>query len=230
MQPGKSSPRGTAAFASILLLGLAGALLSGCTVDKHTQGDGENVKIATPFGGMTVKTDQSTVEAGTGLPPYPGAQIAPKHSNDGKGGHDSGAADVNMSFGSFQLRVKAVSYRTSDSPDKVLAFYRQGLARYGAVIQCADHQPVGTPTRTPEGLDCADDSNNNKARFKVNEGVHGKMELKAGSRQHQHIVAIDPDSDSDAGGTKFALVALDLPGHLFFGEQDAGDGKNRKSE
>jgi hypothetical protein len=228
MQSGQH-PHSRAVAIPVLLLGLSTALLAGCTVDKHKQGDGENVKIATPFGGMSIKTDQSAVEVGTGLPSYPGAQIVPKH---GKDGHDTGAADVNMSFGNFQLRVKAVNYHTPDAPDKVLAFYRQGLARYGTVIQCADHQPVGTPVRTPEGLDCTEGGDHNQARFKTSEGFTGKTELKAGSRQHQHIVAIDPGSD--AGGTKFALVALDLPAHLFSGdvsnEKDAANGENRKTE
>ena len=46
--------------------------------------------------------------------------------------------------------------------------------------------------------------------------MSGKMELKAGSKQHQHIVAVDPEGN----GTKFGLVALDLPGHISFGDKD----------
>jgi hypothetical protein len=42
------------------------------------------------------------------------------------------------------------------------------------------------------------------------------LQLKAGSKQHQHIVAIDPDGN----GTKFGLVALDLPGHITIGSGD----------
>jgi len=44
------------------------------------------------------------------------------------------------------------------------------------------------------------------------------LELKAGSKVHQHIVEIDPDG----GGTKFGLVALELPGKMFSddGEDD----------
>ena len=41
-------------------------------------------------------------------------------------------------------------------------------------------------------------------------------ELKAGSKQHQHLVPID----RDGAGTKFGLVALDLPGN-FGGGKDA---------
>jgi hypothetical protein len=211
----------TTAFAGSLLTLALTASLAGCTVDSHKQGDSDNVKISTPFGGMSVKTNDSAVAVGTGLPTYPGAQIDRKHDKEN---HDKGAADVNMSFGGFQLRVKAISYLTSDSPDKVLAFYRKGLARYGTVIQCSNHQPVGTPTVTPEGLDCSDDGDSNKTKFKTNTDFTDKTELKAGSKQHQHIVSINPDGS----GTKFGLVELDLPGHLPFGDKDADDANRQK--
>ena len=175
----------------------------GCHVDAHSSEKGDNVKIATPFGGVSVKTDDTAVTAGTGLPTYPGAVIDRRKHSDDK--HGTGAADVNMRFGDFQLRAKAVSFRTTDPPAKVLAFYRPGLARFGTVIQCSGKQPVGTPTRTPEGLTCADDYDGS---VKVANDSYGTSELKTGSSQHQHIVSIDPDGT----GTKFALIALDLSG------------------
>jgi hypothetical protein len=226
MQPTKRNTTtaiGSSVLICGLMLGLSTVLLTGCTIDSHKEGDGNNVKIATPFGGISVKTDQSAVAALTGLPAYPGAQIDLTHS---KNEHDNGAADVNMSFGSFQLRVRAIGYRTSDSPDKVLAFYRKGLSRFGTVIQCSNHQPVGNPTVTAEGLDCSD-GGGNKSKFKADADFTGKMELKAGSKQHQHLVTID----ADGSGTKFGLVALDLPGHLPFSDNDADSGdKPRKQE
>jgi hypothetical protein len=221
MHSGKSTTN--MAFAgSLLILGLTASLV-GCTVDSHKQGDGNNVKIATPFGGMSVKTDDNAVEVATGLPAYPGAQVVRDHS---KNEHDSGAADINMSFGSFQLRVKAIGYRTSDSPDKVLAFYRKGLSRFGTVIQCSNHQPVGTPTRTPDGLDCSDDSEKNKAKLKIADDSSDKTELKAGSKQHQHLVTINPDGS----GTRFDLVVLDLPAHFPFGDNDSDSGDNQRKQ
>ncbi len=190
----------------LLLTGLGAVAATGCRVDTNQHGDGDNVKIATPFGGMQVKTNDSAVLSGIGLPDYPGATIVKKDK-------DNGAADINMSFGSFQLRVKAVSYRTADAPDKVQAFYKNALGRFGDVIQCSDDRPVGQPTRTAEGLTC--DSDNGK-RIKVTEDFSKKRELKAGSAQHQHIVAIE----QEGGGTKFGLVALDLPAHLSVGDKE----------
>jgi hypothetical protein len=97
----------------------------------------------------------------------------------------------------------------------VLAFYKKGLARFGTVIECNGHKAVGTPTQTPDGLDCSDDGEHGKNIY-IDNDMSGKMELKAGSKLHQHIVSIDPQTP----GTKFALVALDLPGKLDFGHKD----------
>ena len=178
----------------------ATALVTGCRIESDKKDGNDNVKIATPFGGMTVKTNDEAVVEGLGLPVYPGAALVKKDKNNG-------AADVNMSFGSFQLRVKAASYRTSDSPDQVSTFYRKALGRYGDVIQCQGNKPVGSPTRTTEGLTCDNDKENH---VYVNDDESGKSEFKAGSKQHQHIVAIDPEGN----GTKFGIVALDLPGRM----------------
>jgi hypothetical protein len=185
-------------------------VMSGCRVESDKRGDSANVKIATPFGGVQVKTDDATVLQGTGLPAYPGAELVKKKDKN------NGSADVNLSFGRFQLRVKAIGYRSTDGPEKVGAFYRKALGRYGDVIQCQNGKAVGTPARTAEGLTCDNDKDNHIA---VDEEVSGKMELKAGSKQHQHIIAIDPEG----GGTKFALVVLDLPGRM--AAEDNADGK-----
>ena len=196
-----------------------GAVLAGgrrIQSDKH--GDSDNVKIATPFGGMQVKTNDAVVLAGIGLPEYPGAVLVQKDKENGK--HDDGAADVNFSFGSFQLRVKAASYRSPDSPEKVTAFYRKALGRYGDVVQCQDNKPVSTPTHTAEGLTCDNDKENHitVSDDMVESKSGNKMEMKAGSKMHQHIVSIEPEGS----GTKFGLVVLDLPGHFSIGNDDEG--------
>jgi hypothetical protein len=203
--------RRTMAATTLLTLTLALAPTLGCRIESDKKGNNDNVKIATPFGGMSVKTNDAAVLEGMGLPPYPGAELVKKKDKD------NGAADVNLSFGSFQLRVKAASYRTNDAPDQVAAFYRKALGRYGDVIQCASNKPVGTPTRTAEGLTCDNDKPSN---VKVDKDMSGKFEFKAGSKVHQHIVAINPEGN----GTKFGLVALDLPSHVTLGD-DKSDSK-----
>ncbi len=176
---------------------IGAVLMTGCHVESSKQDGKDNVRIATPFGAMQVKTNDATVLQGMGLPAYPGATLVKKNK-------DNGAADVNMSFGNFHLRLKAAGYQTTDSSDKVETFYRKALGVYGDVISCVNDKSVGEPTHTSEGLTCENDDKH----VSVNKDVSGKLQLKAGSKQHQHIVAIEPNGD----GTKIGLVALDLPG------------------
>ena len=187
---------------SFLVLTVA---LSGCRVSSHKNGDNDNVNIGTPFGSMQVKTNDNVEISGLGITVYPGAEIVKKDK-------DNGAADVNMSFGSFHLGVKAVSYTTPDNADKVLAFYQKDLGKYGAVLHCEGKHAVGEPTRTAEGLTCDSDSHGSgHVTWNAdNDDDKDKTELRAGSKQHQHIVAVE----SKDGGTKIGLVALDLPGDL----------------
>jgi hypothetical protein len=159
-----------------------------------------------------VNTDQTTA-VDLGLPVYPGARAV---QNDDK--HKS--ADVHLGFGDWELRVRAVSYESSDSQEKVIAFYKKGLGRYGNVITCQGNSPVGAPAATSEGLTCADDKGNGNVN--IDQGDYhlgsGGLELKAGSKRHQHIVGFENPKDSK---TRFALVALDLPAAV-----DSSSGKS----
>jgi hypothetical protein len=182
------------------LLGLAGCFR--VHVDKDANGKEKNVQVDTPFGGVHVNTDQTSA-ADLGLPAYPGAEPV---TDDDK--HKS--ADVHLGFGEWQLRVKAVSYSTPDSQEKVAAFYKKALGRYGDVITCNGSSPVGMPTVTHEGLTCEDNDKNGKVKLD-NSDFRQDFQLKAGSKRHQHIVGFE---DPKAGKTRFALVALDLPANL----------------
>src|ERR1035437_4351030 len=185
-----------------LLAGLA--WLSGCRVhvDKGANGEDKKVQVDTPFGGVHVNTDQLTA-SDLGLPVYPGAAAV-------RGDEKHKSADVHLGFGEWTLRVRVVTYATGDSREQVTAFYKKALGRYGDVITCQGHTPVGTPTTTSEGLTCADDNKN--ANVQIDRKDYGtredSLELKAGSKRHQHIVGFKDSKDSK---TQFALVALDLP-------------------
>lgn len=203
----------------VLFAGVAtlAGLLAGCRVEKTTNGDSKDVKIVTPFGGMNVKTNDRDVLASIGLAAYPGAVSV----TTDKGNDHAHSADVDMSFGAFKLRVKDADYRTDDPPDKVEAFYRSALLRYGDVITCENNQAVGSPAKTAEGLDC---DNKHGGHVSVdNDTSRHLMELKAGSEQHQHLVTID----QDGAGTKFGLVVLDLPGKITY-DSDEDDNSRRQ--
>jgi len=184
--------------AVVTVLGISGCRIH---VDKDSKGNEKTVHVDTPFGGVHVNTDQTTA-SDLGLPVYPGA-----HSVTDDGKHKS--ADVHLGFGDWQLRVKAVSYGTGDSRDKVAAFYKKALSRYGDVITCDGNSPVGTPTVTREGLNCSDGAH---GQVKLdNQDFKQDFQLKAGSKRHQHIVGFE---NSKGDETRFSLVALDLPANV----------------
>lgn len=183
---------------------LLGMLLTtvGChvSVDKGKNGEDKNVRIDTPLGGLHVRSDQTSA-LDLGLPVYPGAQIAPDHEGDK-------SADVHFGFGQFQLRIRVVSYQTPDDRDKVAAFYKNALNRFGDVITCQGDHSVGSPVITGEGLTCSEDS-----KVQVRSGAFDydhSWSLRAGSKHHQHIFAV-----KDGGtGTRFSLVEIQFPSGL----------------
>jgi hypothetical protein len=191
---------GTVLAAALATLGLTGCFR--IDVDKDANGKEKKVQIDTPFGGVHVNTDQTTA-ADLGLPVYPGASEITDDDN-----HKS--ADVHLGFGDWQLRVKAVSYASGDSQEKVVTFYKKELGRFGDVITCSGNSPVGTPAMTHDGLTCSDSGQNGNVKIDNNDWKTG-LQLKAGSRRHQHIVGFE---DPKNGKTRFALVALDLPANM----------------
>lgn len=193
----KSAVRFGLALSSLVVSAFS---LSGCHVSADKSNGKDNVSIETPLGGLNVKTDPTRVLGKVGLPQYPGSTAV---QDDNKSDKDS--ADVDMSFGSFHLRVLAASFQTSDPASKVEDFYRKPLSQFSDVIACKDQKAVGAPAKTGLGLTCSDDNH-------VHTGSHtsvssSELELKAGSPSRQHIVTLE----SRDGGTRIGLVALDLP-------------------
>jgi hypothetical protein len=185
-----------------LILGtLLGTLLAaaGChvEVDKGKNGEDKNVKIDTPLGGLHVRADQTSA-VDLGLPLYPGAEIAPNREGDK-------SADVHFGFGQFQLRIKVVTYESPDSRDKVVAFYKNAMGRFGDVITCDGNHPVGSPSMTGEGLTCDEEHNSNVHVNGISDD--SGFTLRAGSKHHQHIFVVKDGGE----GTKFSLVELQLP-------------------
>jgi len=183
---------------------LSTMLLSGCRIVDHKDGKNDNVDISTPFGSMSVKSNDNADASAIGLTVYPGASPVKDK------GDDKNNADVNMSFGDFHLGVKAASFQTSDSIDQVIAFYRKDLGKYGDVIECKGDNAIGTPTRTSQGLTCNDKDAHGHVHGSVNVDSEDEIELKAGSQTRVHVVGI---KEKD-GGTRIGLVMLNLPSQL----------------
>lgn len=188
------------AIVAAVLLSAAGCHVQ---VDKGKNGEDKNVRIDTPVGGLHVRADQTSA-SDLGLPLYPGAQVSPDSEGDK-------SADVHMGFGKWQLHVRVVTYQSADPQDKVLAFYKSAMGRYGDVLECDGNRPVGTPTITSEGLTCKEENHVHVDTGANNNGIDvNGLSLRAGSRHHQHILSFK----TAAAGTKFTMIELQLPGDL----------------
>lgn len=184
------------------LTAIAGlALLAGCSIhEQRDQKSGDKkVDISTPFGSIKVNTDADAKD--TGWPVYPGATV--KKSDEGNNGFVEGtgthnkSANVNISgpFGTG-VKVAVVEYLSDDTPEKVLSFYRGYMKTFGGQqLECKNtawHVERGTK----DELRCDDNS-------------HGDaIELKAGTKERQHVVAVKPYGK----GSDFALVFVQVNG------------------
>ncbi|MGD0759850.1 MAG: hypothetical protein ABR921_13170 [Candidatus Sulfotelmatobacter sp.] len=175
---------------SLVAAALAGVLLSGCSVNvkKESNGQDKQVDIKTPLGGIHVSKGADVAD--TGLAVYPGARLKPEDS-----GHDDKSANVSISGFGYGLRVVALEYESDDAPEKILAFYRDQLKKYGSVLECHTsghfnmNMKYSDKSSDSHALTC--DMNNGK-----------NVELKAGTDENQHIVAVE----SEGKGSSFSLV------------------------
>jgi hypothetical protein len=168
---------------------IAIGLLAACSVNvkKEQNGQDKQVDIKTPLGGIHVSKGADAADLGLAI--YPGARVKVK----GEDGDDK-SANVNISGLGFGLKVVAIEYQSEDAPSKVLSFYRDQLKRYGQVLEChTSHFDVDTDVKDSGArsheLTCAGSNGSN-------------IELKVGTKENQHIVAVEPDGK----GSSFSLV------------------------
>lgn len=180
--------------------------LAGCSV--HTQkdetGHESKVDIRTPLGGLKVRTDDVKA-SDTGIAVYPNAQIKPKQGND-----DS-KANVNIDTPFFAMKVVAVSYTSSDSPDKILGFYRDKMKSFGKYVECKDTGSKRDKDNDKHGDLDASVSCDSGAQVKLDGskiGEKGTIELKAGTKGNQHLVSVTPVTN----GTEFSLIYIRMRG------------------
>jgi hypothetical protein len=186
-----------------LLASLGGALALTACVNVNKSSSGDNVDVKTPFGSVSVRTDQVKPEE-TGLNVYPGSTLVPQH------GHDNDKANVNISSPWGQLKVIALNYHSDDPPDKVLDWYRKDLKqKYGKFIECSGGD-VSLHDRDKDknnDLTCGSEKGEGK-NYTYSSGNSNTLELKTGTNDKQHIVAVKPED----GGSNIALVYVQKHG------------------
>jgi hypothetical protein len=158
---------------------------------QQAKEDSKKLEVRTSTAGLTVSGEATAKDVG--LPDYPGARLH-------KDAPSEDTTQANLAFWTSKVGFKlvVVKYESDDTVEKVSAFYRKALGKYGHVLQC-----TATDENKPEkhghskDLDCGDDK-----------PEKGGIELKAGTRERQHIVGVEPRG----AGSKFELVYLESHG------------------
>lgn len=186
-------------LSSLFVLTAAFLVLAGCSINVKkgsNNNQDKNVDIDTPFGGIHVSKGADVRD--TGLPVYPGAQLKKKGDSD----DDEKSANVDISTSAFGLKVVALEYQTDAATDQVITYYKDKLKQYGNVLEChtnAKHYSY-------EAHSDADKQHSDELKCEGNDGK--TIELKAGTKSNQHIVAIN----ADGKGSDFALVYVRMRG------------------
>ncbi len=177
---------GKTSILTCLAIALMLSMACSINVKKEKNGQDKQVDINTLVGGIHVSKDASAEDVG--IPVYPGARLREKQDGDDK------SANVNISGFGFQLKVVALEYESDDPAERVLSYYKDQLKRYGDVLQChTSSLHVNTDFKKHH-----DDSHQLTC-----EGESGSdTELKVGTRDNQHIVAVEPNGK----GSNFSLV------------------------
>ena len=135
-----------------------------------------------------------------GLPVYPGA----RRKEHGDGDHDNNA-HVNISSGLFGLKVVAIEYLSDDPPEKIIAYYKDQLKRYGDVLECHNS------SNSAGAMMKHGDSSGHSERLKCEGDQNGKtVELKVGNEQSHHISSIKPGEEGI--GSDFGVVYILMRG------------------
>ena len=179
---------------------IALVLLPACSINvkKNEDGEDKKVDIETPVGGIHVSKDADVRDVGLAV--YPGAR---KKQKDSSG--DEKSANVNISGPGFGVKVVAVEYLSDDSPDKLIAYYRDQLKKYGSVLECHTSKHGGDV----EVNKMSHQDRKESRKLTCDNDDSGKtVELKVGTEDNQHIVAVEPQGK----GSNFALVYVQTHG------------------
>jgi hypothetical protein len=141
--------------------------------------------------GLMVSARATAKEAG--LPIYPGAI---PHKDPDK--DDSPAAKLGLWGSSFGFKLVVLKMESKDAPRKVADYYQKALTKYGPVLDCTN------PAQTKQ----EDDDKSSKLTCGDDKPDHGGMLFKAGTKEKQHIIGVQPNGT----GTVFQLLYIEARG------------------
>jgi hypothetical protein len=179
---------------SALILGSCLLLLAACSINVDDK-DNKNgkVDIETPFANLKVDSTEKAVD--NGIPVYPGAHLRPEENGDNH------AANINIGAAGFGLKVIAAEYETSDSPEKVKAFYEDKMKSFGPTLVCKGHS-------SDSDVHIGDHKGDNDKKLSCSDTSGDGWEIKTGTGDNEHLVSIEPNGS----GTRFGTVFVQTHG------------------
>jgi len=180
-----------------LSLFLSLAMAATCVAAAQESKDGQ-LDVRSSVGDLHVGPDADARKVG--LPLYPGARLKSEENNKNQ-------ANLSILTEAFGMKLVVANYVSGDDPAKVIDFYRDKLKRYGKVLECHT-QKHGGNVDINEG----DKDSKDSKELKCNENSGPVVELKAGTENNQHVVAVEP-AETGKGST-FALVYVRTRGKI----------------
>jgi hypothetical protein len=168
---------------------------------KQSTDQNKSFDVQSSVGDLHMGNDADARKAG--LPLYPGARL--HHDDEKDGDKDSSTANLSLFTSAFGVKLVIAKYDSDDAPAKVIDFYREKLKKYGKVLECHTREHGGTHADI--------DSDDKKSKELKCEGDNSGpvTELKVGTQNNQHVVAIEPNN-KDKNGSTFALVYVHARG------------------
>jgi len=168
-----------------------------CIAAAQESKDGQ-LDVRSSVGDLHVGPDADARKVG--LPLYPGARLKSEENNKNQ-------ANLSILTEAFGMKLVVANYVSGDDPAKVIDFYRDKLKRYGKVLECHT-QKHGGNVDINEG----DKDSKDSKELKCSENSGPVVELKAGTENNQHVVAVEP-AETGKGST-FALVYVRTRGKI----------------
>lgn len=144
--------------------------------------------VAQDGSGAGLVVSGKATDKDVGLPVYPGAR---PHKDPGE---NTDAARLGLWGGGMGFKLAVLKLESDDAPAQVAEFYRKALSKYGRVLDCTNGATASHEKDSSSKALTCEDGRPDK----------GGMLLKAGTKEKQHLVAIDPSGK----GSTFALVYL----------------------
>ncbi len=149
-----------------------------------------NVSVAnaeTFSAGLKVSDEVAADE--TGLRAYPGAKLVTKNDGDG--------ANLQLSFGSYGMKLVVVKLRSTDTPAQVATFYRDDLARFGEVLDCKVPRSEREAKTKPDKFEIS---------CKSETAPKDGFLYRVGVKKSERVVSISPTKN----GSEITLVHVSL--------------------